>query len=157
MQSAIKMKKNFYLLLVIFGILTIPILAFFVFHICTLVNINILNAKEINYGFGITSGILWLIGWIIFFIDIVYVNSYTDKQCKLIVNYFNTLVQDKKLIADLKKYPVIFIMSFYYENRSQFIIDYPNTYPAFAPFLVVIGQSIFFDRLYDYINQINKI
>ncbi|MBO6094764.1 hypothetical protein J6P11_01885 [bacterium] len=47
-------------------------------------------------------------------------------------------------------------MAFYYKNRSQFPIDYPNTYQIYSPVLALIGLGIFFDRLHDYINQKNN-
>ncbi|MBO7044239.1 hypothetical protein J6W34_06960 [bacterium] len=84
------------------------------------------------------------------FFGIIFV--YANKKIKFILNYFNKLVEEKKLVSDLKKYPVIFVMAFYYKNRSQFKIDYPNTYPAFSPYFALVALGIFFDRLYDYVN-----
>ena len=157
-KIAFNAKYIFYTLLVIFALFTLPILTFFPFHLCFLAGVKIVNVKKITYYFGIIAGCLWGLAWIIFFTNIFIVGFiYVNKKIKPIIDYFNKLVEEKKLVADLRKYPVVFAMAFYYKNRSQFRIDYPNTYPWFSPYFALVGLGIFFDRLYDYINQINKI
>lgn len=153
-KKAIFAKNIFYSLLVLFVILTLPIVAFFIFHICILAGVNISFKEQIIYIFGITAGVLWLLGWIILFINIFTVGIfYVNKQIKNIIEYFNKLVKENKLVSDIKKYPIVFIMAFYSKNRSQFPIDYPNTFPRFSPFFALIGPCIFFDKLYYYINK----
>ena len=153
-KIAFNAKYIFYTLLVIFVLFTLPILTFFPFHLCFLAGVKIVNVKKITYYFGIIAGCLWVIAWIIFFSNIFIVGFiYLDKKIKPIIDYFNKLVEEKKLVADLRKYPVVFVMVFYYKNRSRFRIDYPNTYPRFSPYFGLVGLGIFFDRLYDYVNQ----
>ncbi|MBQ5492839.1 MAG: hypothetical protein IIT78_03080 [Mycoplasmataceae bacterium] len=155
-KKAIKLRHVFYWLLLMFILLCISLVLFF--FIKMLIYSGSLNYSSsqlvIIKDFGISAIILWVLGWIwwilMWFGIIIF---YTNKQCKLIVDYFNKLVKENKLVSDLSKYPVVFIMAFYYKNRSQFPIDYPNTYPRFACFFAILGPSIFFDRLYEYINR----
>ena len=153
-KTAINMKKTVYWILTIFFVLGFFTVIFFFLNIPIYSGIwHTHKQLEIIHIFGIIASVLWPITWIIFLIDffgIIFV--YANKKIKFILNYFNKLVEEKKLVSDLKKYPVIFVMAFYYKNRSQFKIDYPNTYPAFSPYFALVALGIFFDRLYDYVN-----
>ena len=153
-KTAINMKKTVYWILTIFFVLGFFTVIFFFLNIPIYSGIwHTHKQLEIIHIFGIIASVLWPITWIIFLIDffgIIFI--YANKKIKFILNYFNKLVEEKKLVSDLKKYPVIFVMAFYYKNRSQFKIDYPNTYPAFSPYFALVALGIFFDRLYDYVN-----
>ena len=153
-KTAINMKKTVYWILTIFFVLGFFTVIFFFLNIPIYSGIwHTHKQLEIIHIFGIIASVLWPITWIIFLIDffgIIFV--YANKKIKFILNYFNKLVEEKKLVSDLKKYPVIFVMAFYYKNRSEFKIDYPNTYPAFSPYFALVALGIFFDRLYDYVN-----
>ena len=146
------------ILLVVFILFGIPLLVFFSLYIAILTgSLSGHIQVKIVYNFGIVAVILAILAWIICFINIFLIGFfYSSKLIKPTVDYFNKLVKENKLVADLKKYPVVFIMAFYYNNKGQFPIDYPKTYQMYSPVLALIGLGIFFDKLYDYINQTNN-
>ena len=145
-------------LLVVFILFGIPLLVFCSLYIAILTGgLSGHNQVKNVDNFGIAAVVLAILTWIIFFINIFGIGFfYSSKLIEPIVDYFNKLVKENKLVADLKKYPVVFIMAFYYNNKGQFPIDYPKTYQIYSPVLALIGLGIFFDKLYDYINKTNN-
>lgn len=144
-------------LLIIFILFALPLIIFSILYIVAKTQSFCSTQLRIVYEFGISAAVLWVLGWIIDIIDILCIAFwYSSRFIKPTLSYFNKLVQENKLIPDLNKYPVVFIMAFYYKKKAQFSIDYPNTYQIYSPVLALIGLGIFFDRLHDYINQKNN-
>lgn len=159
-QKAIKIRKLVFCLLGVFVVTGfLFIFGYVPFKAVVLIentNSNIeINSLNI---LGISSLIIFIIGWIIWFIDVFIIGFYYTghKIIEPVIQYFNKLVEQHKLVNDLKKYPVIFNMTFYYNKISQFAIDFPKTYPLYSPFYAMIGLGIFFDKLDDYINPTNN-
>ena len=109
--------------------------------------------KQIIYEYGICCAVILVIAFTVWSLNFLRFSIFTKKEIQFMINYFNLLIKENKLIPDLKKYPVIFVMAFYYDKTWQFPIDYPNTYPRFVPYGAIYGLAIFFDKLYDYINK----
>lgn len=156
-DKAIQIRHIGLSLLIIFILFGLPLVIFSILYIVAVTQSFCSTQLRIVYNFGISAAVLWVLAWIIYIINIFCIGfSYSSRFIKPILSYFNKLVKENKLVSDLSKYPVVFIMAFYYKNRSQFPIDYPNTYQIYSPVLALIGLGIFFDRLHDYINQNNN-